>query len=456
MSKLNVIILAFIGVFLFAGQTFAFQTSSIEKTDITESTFYRGTFNNLVLDFSITPAAADTLTAVSLINSGTATPDFQIDRLTLWADAGAVGFQGLGIDRKLGDFFYLGSNFNWFLSGLDEKVIGESRFFVTAELYGQLSKSATIQMQIPQLQDNNSNNLFDLGDLGLFLKSGDNGPSNTNVINGIQYISTLIVDSWGPVARITNITDGQVIDNNTYQIKGVIRDQGFNGIKDLILEIDGQQNSISDYDANTYLWQFNWNNIVGGNHTIKVISHDQGGNAGEVQTLSVTLSTVVVPPVVPPVTPPTTGKSYTFGDLIKASGATVYYFGQDGKRYVFPTLATYKTWYPDFLTVKTTTDLDLGTVLIGGNVTYRPGVKLVKITTDPKVYAVGANGTLRWITTEAVAIALYGANWGSLVEDVPDPFFINYTVGAAITNVADYSPAAVTGAATSINVDKGL
>lgn len=144
------------------------------------------------------------------------------------------------------------------------------------------------------------------------------------------------------------------------------------------------------------------------------------------------------------------------GSLIKGSLPAVYYLGSDNKRYVFPNEKTYKTWYADFSTVVTVTDVELASVAIGGNATYRPGVKMVKITTDPKVYAVGAGGTLRHLATEAVASALYGASWAGMVEDVPDAFFVNYTLGAAINAAADWSPAAATTAASNIGVDKGL
>ncbi len=146
----------------------------------------------------------------------------------------------------------------------------------------------------------------------------------------------------------------------------------------------------------------------------------------------------------------------TSGDLIKASLPAVYYYASDGKRYVFPDEKTYKTWYSDFSTVKTITDAELAAISIGGNVTYRPGVKLVKITTDPKVYAVSMGGELHWIQTEAIAVALFGADWATLVQDVPDPFFVNYTVGTAISDASQYDPAAEMAAASSINVDLGL
>lgn len=153
---------------------------------------------------------------------------------------------------------------------------------------------------------------------------------------------------------------------------------------------------------------------------------------------------------------PTASAAVASGSLIKASGAAVYYMGADGKRYVFPDQKTYFTWYPNFSGVVTITDAELASITIGGNVTYRPGVKLAKINTDPKVYAVSAGGVLRWVTSEAVAVALYGSAWATMVQDISDAFFTNYTIGAPIYAASEYDRAAQTAAATSINVDKGL
>ncbi len=125
------------------------------------------------------------------------------------------------------------------------------------------------------------------------------------------------------------------------------------------------------------------------------------------------------------------------GDLIKMAGnASVYYLSADGKRYVFPNSTTYFSWYSDFSGVVTIPASELQSYPLGGNVTMRPGTKLVKVTTDPSVYAVEPNGTLRKIQSEAQAAALYGTNWNKRVVDVPDAFFTNYTVGAALANGA--------------------
>ncbi|MEI8361487.1 MAG: hypothetical protein WCG01_05130 [bacterium] len=124
---------------------------------------------------------------------------------------------------------------------------------------------------------------------------------------------------------------------------------------------------------------------------------------------------------------PTKAASATAGDLIKMSGlSAVYYLGADSKRYVFPNEATYKSWYSDFSLVKTIPTDELQSYGIGGNVTIRPGTRLVKITTNPKVYAVEPGGSLVAITDEATAKKLYGDNWAKRVSDVPDAFFINY------------------------------
>jgi predicted ABC-type ATPase len=144
------------------------------------------------------------------------------------------------------------------------------------------------------------------------------------------------------------------------------------------------------------------------------------------------------------------------GDLIKASGQAVYYYGADGKRYVFPTEKTFLSWYDNFNTVKNISDVELAALPIGGNVTYRPGVRMLKITTDPKTYAVDAHGTLRHVTSEQVAKNLYGDNWNTKIDDIPDPFFINYALGNAIENASDFNISTITNTASSINLDKKL
>jgi hypothetical protein len=132
------------------------------------------------------------------------------------------------------------------------------------------------------------------------------------------------------------------------------------------------------------------------------------------------------------------------GALVMAwdGSPAVYYLGSDGRRYVFPNMTTYFSWFPqtgECPVIRQISSADLASVLIGGNVTIRPGTFLVKITTDPKVYAITRGGVLHWVESEAVARDVYGANWATEIVDVPDSFFVNYSVGAAITSASDYN-----------------
>lgn len=146
------------------------------------------------------------------------------------------------------------------------------------------------------------------------------------------------------------------------------------------------------------------------------------------------------------------------GDLIRGeSFSAVYYYGEDGFRYVFPNDRTYFTWFDDFDDVKWVSDADLGKIQIGGNVTYKPGVKMIKINTDPKVYAINEGGELWWVSTESAAVALYGSNWNKMIDDVPDGFFANYTkTDEEISGLDDFNPSVVEASTSDISEDKGL
>ena len=144
------------------------------------------------------------------------------------------------------------------------------------------------------------------------------------------------------------------------------------------------------------------------------------------------------------------------GDLVKiASQPDVYYVGPDMKRYVFPNEKTYFSWYTGFDT-KTISDMEMASLSIGGAVTYRPGTRMIKLTTDPKTYAVDAGGVLRWIENEAVATSLYGSNWNTKIDDLPDAFLATYKYGPSIGVASAFNPSNESAAAVSIAVDKGL
>ena len=126
------------------------------------------------------------------------------------------------------------------------------------------------------------------------------------------------------------------------------------------------------------------------------------------------------------------------GDLIKMNGLSSVYYLSGGKRYVFPNENTFFSWYSDFSSVKTIPQSELESYPLASNVTVRPGTFLVKITTNPKVYALTAGGKLVAVPDEATALALYGTDWNKKIVDVPDAFFVSYNMTTDTVSATAY------------------
>ena len=108
---------------------------------------------------------------------------------------------------------------------------------------------------------------------------------------------------------------------------------------------------------------------------------------------------------------------------------TVFCLLPGGERLAFPNSATFLSWFPDFVSVDLVIPESLSDYALRRNVTHKPGT-LIKSATSPSVYVVvDGYGALRWIPTEDKARTLWGPNWANLVHDIPDEFWINYTIG---------------------------
>ncbi|MEK7123002.1 MAG: hypothetical protein AAB855_04060, partial [Patescibacteria group bacterium] len=159
-------------------------------------------------------------------------------------------------------------------------------------------------------------------------------------------------------------------------------------------------------------------------------------------SIGVTVTTIVWTLGIAALAPAAQAQTLAAGDLLQCDSKDVkcpkdralYWFTADGKRLTLPNEKTFKTWYEDFdsVTIKKISYDELAAVPLAGNVTYRPGTRLGKITTDFKTYAIAPGGKLQWIKTEADAKKLYGDNWGGWIDDIPDVFFGNYTAGDAL------------------------
>jgi len=154
-----------------------------------------------------------------------------------------------------------------------------------------------------------------------------------------------------------------------------------------------------------------------------------------------TLPPATPPPATPPpaTPPPTYGLTLQYGDLLKGSADTIYYYGSDEKRHTFPNRGTYDSYYQgDFSKVKKVPDSFLSTLQMDHNMTYNPGARMIKVQSDPRVYAVDEGAVLRWVVNEAVAESLYGAKWLTYIDDLNPAFFMDYKNGEPVYQAADF------------------
>lgn len=142
------------------------------------------------------------------------------------------------------------------------------------------------------------------------------------------------------------------------------------------------------------------------------------------------------------------------GSLIRGTGqSAVWYYARDGKRYLFPNAATYTTWYGNFRNVRFVADDEIRAIPIGGNVTYKPGTRLLKLRNDRTIYAVSRGGVLRPLASDAVAAALFGPRYYVLVDDLPETNFTNYAVGTTVMRANEYNRRAEQRSASTIDAD---
>jgi hypothetical protein len=148
-----------------------------------------------------------------------------------------------------------------------------------------------------------------------------------------------------------------------------------------------------------------------------------------------------IEPIIPPPGQPLPTPQVTLptgvevGDLVKSANlSSVYLITSDGKRAVFPHEKVYFSYYADFSRVKVISDLTLSQIALGKNMTLRAGTNLMKMESNPNVYAIEPGGVRRLVPSQDVAVALYGRNWAQKVIDMSDAFWGDYTDGPALTN----------------------
>lgn len=295
----NKITLFLIGLFSFMPIfVFAFISSDIVNYNAPETYFFQSEFDKLVLDVKIPRGnlgASDVLSAISIKNDGTAKNLEEFNQLVLWQDQGKVGFQGMGVDKKLGAFSFYYDNTSWYLNNLNVEIpLAGLRVFVSADIRQYPTVGRYFRMKIPGFSDLNKDKLFEPGDLGIFLASQNNGPIDGEILNSYsQTMRNYVVDDLAPKVVLTNLSSSSTISQNSFVLLGKARDQGGGSISKvqvsaaLEAQSDNWQNAVLQLSGDEYDWTYNWQNISEGNYNIKVRAQDGNENWGYADSLSV-------------------------------------------------------------------------------------------------------------------------------------------------------------------------
>ncbi|MFA6526119.1 MAG: hypothetical protein WCT26_01750 [Candidatus Buchananbacteria bacterium] len=161
-------------------------------------------------------------------------------------------------------------------------------------------------------------------------------------------------------------------------------------------------------------------------------------------TYSVVVATIAWSMGISAVLPAAAAYTPTDGDLIKTATYPAVYYVTGGKKYLFVNRVTYTTWANvvgdannNFAGLKVVSQADFDALSLGGNITARPGVSLVKFDNSANVYAVTPGAVLVKLENDAAKVALYGAAAPIVIQS---SFEANYTKSATSLTATSMYP----------------
>lgn len=118
---------------------------------------------------------------------------------------------------------------------------------------------------------------------------------------------------------------------------------------------------------------------------------------------------------------------------VKVSGDSRVYLVLDNKTYWIQSDKVYFSWFESWDDVSTISSSKFSEYDYSGDAFYAPGTKL-KLADDPKVYMVGSDGKLHWITTELLAYNIYGPTWNQDIIEFDNQETTGLIFSSPITN----------------------
>jgi hypothetical protein len=121
---------------------------------------------------------------------------------------------------------------------------------------------------------------------------------------------------------------------------------------------------------------------------------------------------------------------------VKVSGDSRVYLVLDGTAYWIKNEKMYFTWFNSWGNVATVSASTFNSYKQGGEANYAPGTRM-KLAGDPKVYMVGSDGKLHWLTTQLIAYNIYGQDWNKGIVEINMADITQLLFGTSVMSEGD-------------------
>jgi hypothetical protein len=128
------------------------------------------------------------------------------------------------------------------------------------------------------------------------------------------------------------------------------------------------------------------------------------------------------------------------GYVAKAEGGkSLWLVTRDGAKYLFRNEGDFYAWNRDFNAVRTMPKASLDMIPSAGVVLAKPGFPPIKSAGSSRIYVMGADNRLHWITSADVLINQFGQGWQKKLSILPVSVFDDYAIGNGnISNDMEY------------------
>lgn len=121
---------------------------------------------------------------------------------------------------------------------------------------------------------------------------------------------------------------------------------------------------------------------------------------------------------------------------VKTVGSSRTYLVLDNEAYWIQNDSVFFSWFDSWSDTETVSSAEFNSFDYKGDAFYAPGSRL-KLVGDPKVYMVGTDGKLHWITTQLIAYNIYGPSWNKGIIEITQQDLTGLSFSSSISDESE-------------------